>query len=103
MPLQDLLANLDTQIAEHKKAKDDLQAAQTALEEMKKALEARQQEIDVDTASEKAELGDVRAALQAIRDEADRQLAALGGAGGGVGPAPDPATTAAARRGFSGT
>jgi peptidoglycan hydrolase CwlO-like protein len=79
MALQELIGNLDKQIQEHNDAKGRLEQATTALEDIKKQLQQRQDEIGTDEAVEKAELNDVKRALQDIRDEADRQLAALTG------------------------
>jgi HAMP domain-containing protein len=94
MALQELMQNLDEQIKEHNEAKAALDAGTTALEELRKAIQQRQGDIDIEAAQEKSELEDVRGALQAIRDEADRQLAALG-AGGGTTTQGGATTTAA--------
>jgi peptidoglycan hydrolase CwlO-like protein len=99
MPLQDLMAELDTQLREHNEAKAALDTATAALEAIRKTLQDKQGEIDADAAKEKSELEDVRAALTAVRDEADRQLAALGPAGGApVTPGVTAAVIAAAAR-----
>lgn len=84
MPLQDLMSNLDTQIKEHNDAKAALDTGVAALEEMRKSLQQKTADLDTESAKEKAELEDVRTALQAIRDEADRQLTALAGTTGGA-------------------
>jgi peptidoglycan hydrolase CwlO-like protein len=94
MALQDLMQNLDEQIKEHNDAKAALDAGTAALEELRKAIQQRQGDIDTEAAQEKSELEDVRAALQAIRDEADRQLAALGAGGGTTGQGGATTTTA---------
>jgi ABC-type transporter Mla subunit MlaD len=77
MALQDLMTALNQQIKEHNDARTTLDTATTALEDMRKALAGKMSELDVDASKEKAESEDVRAALQAIRDEVDRQLSQL--------------------------
>lgn len=96
MALQELMQNLDQQIKEHNDAKASLDAGTAALEELRRAIQQRQADLDTGAAKEKAELEDVRGALQAIRDEADRQLASIGQqAGGGTTVQASTTTTAA--------
>jgi chromosome segregation ATPase len=77
MALSDLMTNLDQQIREHTEARAALDAGTAALEDMRRLIQQRQADLDTESAKEKSELEDVRSALQAIRDEADRQLASL--------------------------